>query len=155
MRYTRRSLGKFDSATEFRGGIAVLTDGYEESLGKLDSDKLVGSIISQSKPRRKSGGRNADPSKEAEHKIALMLQLRTFVKCLPAVCIALKGSRSTLLVTIEKLLSDETAGVMAALIDGTINEDAMSSLQKGALAAKNTKVKLPTTARNPPEKYLC
>jgi DNA mismatch repair protein MSH4 len=127
----------------------MLTDGNGDgSIGKLDCDKLVGALIS-SRPRggkRGGGGKKgrsspADPSKEAEHKIALMLQLRTFVKCLPAFSVALRGSQSTLLKTIETLLSDGTADVMARLIDETINEDAISGLQKGALAAKNTRVR--------------
>jgi len=89
--------------------------------------------------RPHSRGRSADPAKEAERKIGLMLQLRSVVRGLPALKAAVSGSNSSLLDSITLALDDERPDRISEAIDRVIDSAASSSLSKGPLAARNAR----------------
>ncbi|KAL8279193.1 hypothetical protein RQP46_008449 [Phenoliferia psychrophenolica] len=109
-----------------------------EPLKKVDVDKLVGQLATS--PRPQSLSSTADPSKEAEQKVARALLLRTVLTTLPALRGALQGMEAGLIQTIGKILDDERLDEMLDAIHDTINVDAQAVLQKGSLAAKNVRI---------------
>lgn len=109
-----------------------------EPLRSLDLDLLIGQLVA-SRPgsqRRTS----ADPSRDSEAKIARILHLRTFLHALPAIRAAVQGSNSVLLRRVGEMLGDERSEEMREAIAGTINEDAVTGLQKGGLATRSTRI---------------
>lgn len=106
-------------------------------LKGTDYDKLVGTLVS---PNPISFAAQL-PAIEAERKIAHLLSLRTLVRNLPSIRASLNGCHASLLTTIKEILQDPRPEGMKKAIDKTINEDTLQSLQKGAFAAKTTKVR--------------
>ena len=106
-------------------------------LRNLDVDKLVGQLSS---PPRQSIKSKSDPAKDSETKISRLLQLRTLLQSLPAIRTALYRVNSTLLDQIAEVLKDDRAEEMLEIIAQTINDDAIGAMQKGALAARNTRI---------------
>lgn len=106
-------------------------------LRNLDVDKLVGQLSS---PPRQSINSKSDPAKDSETKISRLLQLRTLLQSLPAIRTALYRVNSTLLDQIAEVLKDDRAEEMLEIIAQTINDDAIGAMQKGALAARNTRI---------------
>jgi DNA mismatch repair protein MSH4 len=108
-------------------------------LKSLDVDKLIGQIAASQRQQSFSKS-SADPAKLSEAKINRLLQLRVLLHSLAALRTALYNSNSALLKTICNVLSDDrTEGILEEIAE-TINEDAVNSLQKGALQTRNTRI---------------
>lgn len=104
-----------------------------KGLERIDADRITGSIqsaISANNPQRATTKKkNADPSKESEKKLALMLQLRAFIKAIPFIKDSLLddgGCKSAMLNTIGKILDDERLMLIDQEINDTLNEQVLS-----------------------------
>lgn len=103
-----------------------------KSLERIDADKITGSIQSYTSVTTSAKAehrKQMDASKESERKIALVLQLRTFIKGLPMVRQALMedgGVQSSMLNTIVNILGDERLKSIEEEISDTLNEQALS-----------------------------
>ncbi|KAI0044058.1 hypothetical protein FA95DRAFT_1497685 [Auriscalpium vulgare] len=102
-------------------------------FNKMDFDKLISSLVSSE--ARASEGASA---RTASNRVTQMLNLRTVVRCLPAVQRALGGSKSQLLQIICELLSDQRIPKIETQICASLNEDA--ALQKTGIGAVNARV---------------
>lgn len=103
-----------------------------KGLERIDADKITGSIqtaISINSAQRSHNRKNLDPSKESERKLALMLQLRAFIKAIPAIknCLLEDGGcQSAMLNTIGNILGDERLTIIDEEINNTLNEAVLS-----------------------------
>lgn len=103
-----------------------------KNLERIDADKITGSIqsaISINSSQKAKIRKNLDPSKESERKLALMLQLRAFIKAIPQIKNALLddgGCQSAMLNTMGKILDDERLGMIDDEINNTLNEQVLS-----------------------------
>lgn len=104
-------------------------------LERIDADRITGSIqsaISVNAAQRNNNRKNLDPAKESERKLALMLQLRAFIKAIPSIKTCLVddgGCQSAMLNTIGKVLDDERLGIIDEEINNTLNEQVLSVSQ--------------------------
>lgn len=108
-------------------------------IKNLDVDKLVGQLVNQTQ-KRVSINSKADPAKESEAKVTRLLQLRTLLHAFPALRSALRNSTSLLLKDIAISITDDRTDEMLEIISKSINEDAISSLQKGQMASRNARI---------------
>lgn len=103
-----------------------------KGLERIDADRITGSIqsaISVNTAQRANMRKNLDPSKESERKLALMLQLRAFIKAIPQIknCLLEDGGcQSAMLNTIGKILDDERLTIIDDEINNTLNEQVLS-----------------------------
>jgi len=103
-----------------------------KGLERIDADKITGSIqsaISINSSQRNQNRKNLDPSKESEKKLALILQLRSFIKAIPSIKNCLLddgGCQSAMLNTIGKILDDERLTMIDDEINNTLNEQVLS-----------------------------
>ena len=109
-------------------------------IGSYDYDKLVGSIISTEPQGLDSIANPKLAIQAAEHKIAYLLQLRIFIRALPALRAALEGSTSDLLNKIHALVSDDSPTGILERINLTINEEAVRALKNGQKVARSAKL---------------
>jgi hypothetical protein len=103
-----------------------------KALERIDADKITGSIqtaISINNAQRAVNRKNLDPAKESERKLALMLQLRAFIKAIPQIknCLLEDGGcKSAMLNTIGKILDDDRLRLIDEEINNTLNEQVLS-----------------------------
>jgi hypothetical protein len=113
------------------------------SLKGIDCDKLVGAlIVSVPVVVKAANSKRAQPqpAAESERKIKHVLQLRKFLRAIPALHAVLKSVNSGLLVQIAGVLDDERYAAILGRIDETINDEAVGAIEKGQLGAKNSRV---------------
>lgn len=120
-----------------------------ERLKSLDSDKLVGQLVTpMARPKVSStnlvSSNSVDPAKTAEAKIGRLLSLRTLLVALPALRAAVHNMDAPLLGTIGRILQDERAEEMVKKIAEVSNEEALAGVGgnkgKGALAGRNGRI---------------
>ena len=112
-------------------------------IQKTDVEKLVGSLASCNRgtaPGGWSKGGNQDPAASITRKMQMLLSLRQVIKSVPAIAGSLTRTSAQLLRRAEAILRDEALGDIDEAITECINEDAAGGIEKGTLAAKNTKV---------------
>lgn len=99
------------------------------AIERIDADKLTGTILSSSsisQSVKMQSRKSMDAAKESERKLGIVLQLRTFIKAIPAVSAALMiegGCQSAILDSIAKVLGDERLKKIELEIQETINEN--------------------------------
>lgn len=112
-----------------------------KGLERIDADRITGSIqtaISVNSAQRMYNRKNLDPSKESERKLALILQLRAFIKAIPPIKLCLLedgGCQSAMLNTIGNILDDESLLIIDDEINNTLNEQVLSVI----IVSKNSK----------------
>ncbi|KAG8885914.1 MutS protein msh4 [Tulasnella sp. 331] len=103
------------------------------TLKKIDIDKLISSLItSESRPTR--------TTQVASARVSQMLNLRSVIRSLPTLMIALQGCRSRLLCLIAEMISDERISKIDTLISNALNEEAIFAKGSKGLGTVNAKV---------------
>lgn len=98
-------------------------------LERIDADKLTGTILSSSsisQSAKSQQRKSMDAAQESERKLAIVLQLRTFIKAIPSVRAALTmegGCSSVMLDSIAMILGDGRLKMIENEIQDTINEN--------------------------------
>ncbi|KAG8891086.1 MutS protein msh4 [Tulasnella sp. 332] len=90
------------------------------TLKKIDIDKLISSVASA--------------------RVSQMLNLRSVIRSLPTLMIALQGCRSRLLCLIAEMISDERISKIDTLISNALNEEAIFAKGSKGLGTVNAKV---------------
>jgi len=88
------------------------------SIAGVDFDKNIAALVA-------CEAQEISSAKTASTRVAQLLNLRNFLRAIPAICQTLQGSSANLLRIVMRMLDDTRLGRLEKIISDSLNEDAL------------------------------